>query len=60
VPFAFVLSAIPNPRFGNLIYPTPSVGGRFGQGGLLNCAVWPFSLNSPLVAVSKDYGKYRL
>jgi len=43
-----------------MTYPTHSVRRRLGHGGLLNCAVWPFSLNGPLVAVSKDYGKYRL
>jgi hypothetical protein len=53
-------SPIPDPRFGNMIYPTPSVGCRFGHGGLLNCAVWPFSLDGPLVVASTDYGKYRL
>jgi hypothetical protein len=43
---------IPNPRFGSMIYPTPSVGCGFGHSGLVDCAVWPFSLDGPLVVAS--------
>jgi hypothetical protein len=50
---------IPDPHFGTMIYPTPSIRCRFGHDDLVNCAIRPLSLNSPLVTVAKNYSKYR-